>query len=394
MLDFRFIDADSHVAEHPSAWGRVQREYGDRAPHVVENPPELGKGLWIINEGLPPVRSAYFALGHVVEKPQGIGNIAVMEDPQEFRRRIVQFNEGFRYEDYPSGWEPSARIKDMDRDGVEAELIFSSPTRFNYAQTDARFQRAIFRSYNEWLLDFCSYDRKRFVPLPLISVLDVELAVEDMAEYARWGAQTVQIPTQIIGSGYYETDYEPLWDTADETGLVLTVHSGSSQNQTRPETSGPRKTDPTKQLINMGRPLPAVEFISNLIFSGVFDRHPNLRVVCSEFDVSWVGGVVQRLDYAWARESTYDPERNVVKMKPSEYFRRNIWLSFEDDRAGVLTTPLFGEDNFMWGSDFPHHSTTWPHSHEVLEANCAGLDPSLPRKLGRENVNWVYKLGL
>src|SRR5437762_11024514 len=98
MLDFKLIDADSHVAEHPAAWARVQSEYGDRAPHIVENPPGLGKGLWIINDGLPPVRSAYFALGHVVEKPQGIGHIEVMEDPQEFRRRIVEFNEQFRYD--------------------------------------------------------------------------------------------------------------------------------------------------------------------------------------------------------------------------------------------------------------------------------------------------------
>src|SRR5579884_2229831 len=133
MLDFQLIDADAHVAEHPDAWARVQREYGDRAPHVVEDPPELGKGLWIITDGLQPVRSAYFALGHLVEKPQGIGQVAAMDDAEAFRRQVIDFNENFRYEDYPAGWDPASRIKDLDRDGVQAELLFSSPTRFNYA---------------------------------------------------------------------------------------------------------------------------------------------------------------------------------------------------------------------------------------------------------------------
>lgn len=394
MNDFRLISADSHVAEHPAAWVRVQREYGDRAPHVVQDPPELGKGLWIINEGLPPVRSAYFALGHVVEKPQGIGHVSVMANAEDFRRRIVEFNENFRYEDHLAGWEPSARLKDLDRDGVEAELLFSSPTRFNYCQSDAGFQRAIFRSYNEWLLEFSSYDRKRFFPVPLISVLDVERAVADLVEYARWGCRTVQVPTQIIGSGYYEPCYEPLWAAAEDSGIVLTVHSGSSQNQKRKNVHAGRQEDPRQQLINMGRPLPAVEFISNLMYSGVFDRHPSLKVVCTEFDCGWVAATLERLDYAFSRESTYDPEKNVIKCNPSEYFQRNMFFSFQDDRAGVLTTPLFGAENYLWGSDYPHHSTTWPYSKQILEDNCAGLDPALPRKLGRDNVNQVYKLGL
>jgi hypothetical protein len=144
MLDFKLISVDDHVNEHPAAWERAQREFGDRAPHIVENPPELGKGLWIIAEGLPPVRSAYFALGHVVEKPEGISNMTVMEDREKFRKNIIEFNKNFRYEDWPAGWEPSARLKDMDRDGVEAAVFFSSPTRFNYSQNDGKLQRRHF----------------------------------------------------------------------------------------------------------------------------------------------------------------------------------------------------------------------------------------------------------
>ena len=394
MIDFKLISSDSHMAEHPKAWERVQHEYGDRAPHIVEDPPELGKGLWIIVDGIPPVRAAYYCLGLVVDKPAGITNVSVQMDSEEYRRTIQEFNETFRYEDFPGGWEPAAYLQNMDMDGVEAALLFSSPTRYNYAQTDARFQRAILRSYNEWLLDFASYAPKRLFPVPLISVLDVELAVADLYEYAKAGVKTVQIPTQIIGSGYFEPVYEPLWGAAEDTGLVLNVHSNSSQNQKRVHVEGPRQQDPRAQIIGGSQQAPALEAISNLLLSGVFDRHPKLKLACTEFKCHWVAGLLQRLDYTLARGSLYDPERNLYKRLPSEYFRDNIVFSFEDDRAGVLTTPMYGEDNFMFGTDYPHHVTTWPHSEEVIQENCEGFPPSLMRKLGRDNAIRIYDLDL
>ena len=394
MIDFKLISSDSHMAEHPKAWERVQHEYGDRAPHIVEDPPELGKGLWIIVDGIPPVRAAYYCLGLVVDKPAGITNVSVQMDSEEYRRTIQEFNETFRYEDFPGGWEPAAYLQNMDMDGVEAALLFSSPTRYNYTQTDARFQRAILRSYNEWLLDFASYAPKRLFPVPLISVLDVELAVADLYEYAKAGVKTVQIPTQIIGSGYFEPAYEPLWAAAEDTGLVLNVHSNSSQNQKRVHVEGPRQQDPRAQIIGGSQQAPALEAISNLLLSGVFDRHPRLKLACTEFKCHWVAGLLQRLDYTLARGSLYDPERNLYKRLPSEYFRDNIVFSFEDDRAGVLTTPMYGEDNFMFGTDYPHHVTTWPHSEEVIQENCEGFPPSLMRKLGRDNAIRIYDLDL
>jgi predicted TIM-barrel fold metal-dependent hydrolase len=394
MIDFKLISVDDHVNEHPAAWERAQREFGERAPHVIENPPELGKGLWIIAEGLPPVRSAYFALGHVVEKPEGISQMTVMEDHEKFRKQIIDFNENFRYEDWPAGWEPSARLKDMDRDGVEAAVFFSSPTRFNYSNNDAKFQRAIFRSYNAWLLDFANYNRKRLIPMPLISILDADLAVVDMKEYAKAGCHAVQLPSTIGGSGYYEKVYEPLWQTAQDLGLLLAIHSGTGQGQKRKKVGEAREGDIRARVIDMNRPLPAVSFISNLIFSGVFDRYSDLKVMCTEFDACWVAGMIQRLDYQFGRESTYDAELNVIKLNPSEYVRRNVFFSIGDDRTAVLGTPLFGADNFIWGGDYPHHVTSWPYSRENLAANCEGFSDSLARKLGRENAIRIYNLDL
>ena len=107
-------------------------------------------------------------------KPKGVSEIDLN---QVADATITQFRESFRYEDHPGSWEPSARLKEQDRDGVEAEVLFSSWAGTFYGLNDAAFQRACFRSYNFWLHEFCSHNPKRFIGLPLLSILDPDQAV-------------------------------------------------------------------------------------------------------------------------------------------------------------------------------------------------------------------------
>ena len=155
MPNFKLISADSHVNEPPAAWERVQKQYGERAPKVVKDPPGVPKGIWLLIDGQPPVGLSHYSKGLVVDKTQGISAV-----DQEKHFKTISFNETFRYEDYPGGWEPSARLKDQDIDGVGAEVLFSSAVRQLYSITDEPYQRAIFHSYNGWLYDFCSANPK------------------------------------------------------------------------------------------------------------------------------------------------------------------------------------------------------------------------------------------
>lgn len=402
MPNFKLIAADNHVCEHPAAWERAQKIYPDRAPRVVKDPQGYGKGLWIFfDETIAPARAAYYPMGLVVDhahKYSTHGGTA--EDAEAYKKRINDYNENFTFEDYPGGWEPSAYLKNMDLDGIEACLLFSSPTRYEYSSKDPEFQRCVFNSFNDWLIDFARYSPKRFYPVPLISILNVDHAVEDIKRYAKQGMKTVQIPTRIIDSGWYEPIYEPIWRTAVETGIVLNIHHNSDQGMNRQKgkgrttLTGARDNDPRKEIMTGPQNVPAITCISNMIFSGVFDRHPKLKLAVSEFKINWVAGLVQHLDYSLQRGSTYDPERNLYKRRPSEYFYDNIFFTFENDRAGILTCPVYGENNFMFAADYPHHVSTWPHSHETLEENCAGMPDALVRKVGRENANRVFNLGL
>ncbi len=386
MLDFKLISADSHLNEPPAAWERVQKEYGDRAPKVVKDPPGSTKGTWLITEGMPPVGCSHFSIGRALTKERGISDI----DEQKYFDTI-SFNETFRYEDYPGGWDPAARLKDQDADGVGAEILYPSPGRFFYALTDEPFQRAILRSYSAWLHDFCSYAPNRLIGLPLLSILDIDHTVADLQEYAKLGFRGAQIPTRIKDSGYYEPKYEPLWAAAADAGMVLNVHTSTTQGQARTHFEGPREHAPWKEPLGFARTqAPAQEFLGNLIFSGVFDRHPTLKVCCAEFDVGWIAHMVERIDYIHGRMSAYDAEKNVNKLPPREYLTNNVFFTFQDDRAGMLTTPVYGEDNYLWASDYPHGVTTWPYSQKTLESNCEGLDPEVRLKVGQQNAAKLY----
>jgi uncharacterized protein len=388
MPEFELISADSHVNEPPEAWVRVQKEYGDRAPRVVKDPPGVPKGTWLLIDGLPPVGLSHYSKGLVVSKNQGISEVE-----QEKHFETIRFNENFRYEDYPGGWEPAARLRDQDVDGVQAEILFSSAVRQLYSITDEPFQRAIFRSYNAWLQEFCSYNPNRLLGLAILSILNIEHTVTDIDEYAKRGFRGVQIPTRIRDSGYYEPKYEPMWAALEETGMIVNVHTSATQGIARTHYEGPRDVDPKKQSLGLAnKQAPAQQFLGNLILSGVFDRHPKLKVVCAEFDVGWVANLVQQVDYWFGRASTYDAERNINKLAPSAYFKTNAFFTYQDDRAGVLTTPVFGADNFLWASDYPHGVTTWPNSQATVDRNCAGIDPAVKRKLNRENVAKLYGL--
>lgn len=388
MPEFELISADSHVNEPPEAWARVQKEYGDRAPRVAKDPPGVPKGTWLLIDGLPPVGLSHYSKGMVVSKKKGISEVE-----QEKHFETIRFNENFRYEDYPGGWEPAARLRDQDVDGVQAEILFSSAVRQLYSITDEPFQRAIFRSYNAWLQEFCSYNPNRLIGLAILSILDVVHTVADIDEYAKRGFRGVQIPTRIRDSGYYEPKYEPMWAALEETGMIVNVHTSATQGIARKHYEGPRDVEPKKQSLGLAnKQAPAQQFLGNLILSGVFDRHPKLKVVCAEFDVGWVANLVQQVDYWFGRASTYDAERNINKLAPSTYFKTNAFFTYQDDRAGVLTTPVFGADNFLWASDYPHGVTTWPNSQATVDRNCAGIDPAVKRKLNRDNVAKLYGL--
>jgi predicted TIM-barrel fold metal-dependent hydrolase len=177
--------------------------------------------------------------------------------------------------------------------------------------------------------------------------------------------------------------------------MVVHIHLGGPAQGVKPRWFGFQRltAEGSGDFFGAQRIATATGFLSHLMFSGVFDRHPNLKVVCTEYDVGWVAIMFEQANYRYGRATAYGSDVK-LKMAPGDYMKRHAWFTFQDDRAGMLTTPVFGADNFMWASDYPHGNTTWPYSHETMERLATGVSVDVKRKVGRENANRLYRMGL
>jgi len=130
--------------------------------------------------------------------------------------------------------------------------------------------------------------------------------------------------------------------------------------------------------------------LSAIILGGALERFPKLQIVSAENDVGWFPHFIYRMDHAYEKFNAMLPEP--LPMRPSEYIKRQVWATFLDDPVGPSTYKMFGEDNYMWGSDFPHTDSTWPHSRQVIEKDFAGVPDEVTHKIIFENAARLYNL--
>lgn len=374
MAEPRLISADSHVNEPGDLWvERIDKPFRDRAPRVVENPPGQRPGAYFMLEGLPPIHLA-----------QGMG---AGKKPEE----LPAFFQSSTYKDRrPGGWDPAERVKDMELDGVEAEVIYTTLGFRQFWLTDAALQRACFRVYNDWLADFCAYAPKRLAGLALISLYDIDEGVKELRRCASRGLKGVLIWASPPEDRPYSSPlYDPFWAAAQELGMPISLHSITGMGaESRLAIKQPldRYVRSTVLSHEVQRTLVV------LIFSGVLERFPNLKIVSAENEVGWLPFFLQKLDQAHEEYRYLYPAP--LKLKPTEYFRRQIFATFIDDPVGVAGREFIGVENIMWSSDYPHTVSTWPHSLEVVARDFKGVPGDEKRLIVRENVARLYGLAL
>src|SRR3989475_9960497 len=173
MAELKLISADSHVNEPGDLWvERIDKQFRERAPRVVENLPGQRPGAYLMLEGVTPIHLA-----------QGMG---AGKKPEE----LPGFFQALTYKDgRPGGWDPAERVKDMDLDGVEADVIYTTLGFRQFWFTDGALQRACFRVYNDWLADYCAYAPLRLAGLGLISLHAVDEGVAELRRCAARGLQ-------------------------------------------------------------------------------------------------------------------------------------------------------------------------------------------------------------
>ena len=370
MAQRKLIDADSHVTEPPNLWvERIAKEFRDRAPRVVDNIPGHRPGSYFLVEGMPP--------SHL-----GMG-LGVGKKPEELPK---VFAEAMYADARPGGWDPAERLKDMDLDGVQADVIYTTRGFRIFRMEDAPLQRASFIAYNDWLADYCSYAPNRLAGLGLISLFNIDEAVKDLRHCVKAGLKGAMIWCSPPGDRPYSSPmYDPFWAEAQELNIPLGLHCATGVG---PE-SGWVVKDTTDHYVSITVLYHEVErSLTTLIFSGVLERFPRLKFVSAENEVGWVPFFLQKMDEK--QEHYIHVHPTPLKMKFSEYFHRQVYGTFIYDPVGLADRHLIGVDNMLWSTDYPHTPSTWPNSSENVERDMSGIPEEEKEKLTWRNAAGLY----
>ncbi len=360
MTTYNVISADSHVVEEPDLWvQRMDAAFRDRAPHMER---EADRDVFYV-EGLPPTGVAL--LGSAGRDPQELGGL----------NRFEQNRRG--------GYDPEARFEDMARDGVDAEVLYPTIGFRLFRLKDIEYKAECFRAYNDWLADMCRGHEQRLKGLGLIGLDDIEAAVGELKrsqEIGLCGGMIAIYPEE--SRPYSDPFYEPFWANSEALGMPVSLHILTAAGRPPFETF----TIDYASMSNW-----AQRSLAALIFSGVFERHPDLKVVCAEADIGWIANFIQRIDHTMRK---HGPRLGLqMNRMPSEYFRQNVRATFMTDMAGMRTWDLIGEECIMWSNDYPHTDSTWPNSQEVIAREFEGVPEGAKRNILAENCRTLYGFG-
>jgi predicted TIM-barrel fold metal-dependent hydrolase len=354
--------ADSHVTEPGDCYiDRIDPAFRDRAPTAITH--EQMGAVMLIDGGLGLV-------------PYGM--VAAAGRPAEKIGPHIRVDWS---ELHPGGWDPKARLAEQDLDGVAVEVLYPSVGMLLCNHPDGDYKEACFRAYNEWIAEFTSVAPDRLVGVGQTALRSVDEGIDDlvhMKELGLRGAMLPGVPVCVADGDYDDPRWDPLWRAAVDLRLPLSFHiltgiSDSIQNQFR----GPRMN--TFIAIIRG----CQDIIGTFIFGGVFERFPELNVVCVEADAGWVPHWMYRADHALERHRNWLTASSSMTRKPSEYFREHVYTTFQDDWVAFQITHLMNHERMLWASDHPHSDATFPNSQSLLAEQTAHLDPEV-----REDIVW------
>jgi len=178
----------------------------------------------------------------------------------------------------------------------------------------------------------------------------------------------VLIPGRPPEGHYAEPRFDRLWERCASAGIPVSFHILAGREDVDPSLGSGLK------MLWFNAVIHAIQqTISLFIFGGVLDRHPDLQLVSAEHDAGWVAHFAYRLDQKYERHSGTSPRRGGLVSRPSEYLRRNVSFTFQDDPWAVATRDEVGAGRLMWASDYPHSDSTWPHSRKVIDRDFAGV---------------------
>lgn len=363
MREYRYISGDTHMEVPAWRWtGRVPERYRDRAPRVVRLA-NGGDGFLI--EGQPVREMAFDLYG-------GKG-----------RDQWGPF--GQTYESTPGTASPEERLECLDRDQMDAEIIFppvvTGPRAWRSIRDDAAYL-AVVRAYNDFVAEeYAAFAPERFFPMGVVPATNVRDAIEEMHRCAAAGLRGVMLSAFPNGGPVPLAEDDAFWQEALTIRMPLTIHIDidrtGAQGPLIPYPRGNGQGDIAQQVARFAQ-RGAVNAVQ-MIMSGVFDRFPALRIFMAENQIGWVPTFMTVADERYDRHIHWAKRllgvEELPNGHPSDYVRRHILWGFQHDPAGVELRHWLGVENLIWGSDFPHQESEYPNSLRVIEQNFKGVPP-------------------
>ena len=269
----------------------------------------------------------------------------------------------------PGAYDPRIRMKDMEAEGIWAELLFPTVGQWCFQIQSREVAIEAARTYNDWLYAIFMKVSPRFVGAAMIPLVDIDDAVAEIRRVARMGYKAVLLPATPPVVAYNDLRYEPIWQTVAQTAVWPSVHIGTGADPM--VTRGPGGA-----IINyVETAFPIQRSALNVVAAGVFDRFPTMKLLCVEGGASWLPGLVERMEEAYRKHSMW--VRPKLSRSPTEIIREHVCATFQHDRAFLDSLSVIGNDAVMWGSDYPHRESTWPNSAEILDSIFAGVPTSV-----------------
>jgi predicted TIM-barrel fold metal-dependent hydrolase len=376
MASLKLFSADSHVVEPAHCYvDHIEARFRARAPHFTVN--EHG-GEMVIFEDLPPIPAAAMApIGHTLEGPMGFKGMT-----------LAGVNSG--------AYDPQKRLADQDRDGVVAEILYPTIGMYVCANEDPDYKQACFWAYNRWLKDeFISYAPQRLIGLGLTAVRSVDEAIQDIGKFRDMGFKGVMLPGEpSTAEDYDDKSFDRLWSACTEINMPVSFHILSSRAIKKAVSTALDKQNAGRgpKANRMQDTLREIQdIIGMFIWGGVFERHPKLKLICTEADAGWAPHYMQYADHYYLdrKDKKYGLE---LSRKPSEYFLENVYMTFQKDWVALQSLHLLNPERLLWANDFPHPDACWPQSQQLLAEHASHLSAAERAGITHDNVVKTYGL--
>jgi predicted TIM-barrel fold metal-dependent hydrolase len=378
-IDYPICDADAHVNEPPNLWqDGVPAKWRDRAPRVVSS--ERGD-VWEFDGGREK-----WPVGLTATAGQSYFQFGPMGQTYATMR--------------PGSFDRDARLADLDADGIWAQVLYPSVTLkgARIYSKERELQLACVRAYNEWIGAFCAGSGGRLIPQAILPTTGLDDSIAELEWAMKNGQKGAVISSFPNGSLVPSDEDAPFWARAEEAGFPLAVHIGSFLRQTPPGGAQDKGGAWVGSLAFVARAAwtkaggQTLNVVCDLLFSGLFERHPRLKILLVESNIGWVPTLLEQSDDMFRRYRWWTGAHAAMRELPSTIFHRNFWATFMVDRAGIELRHRMNLDHIMWSTDYPHSGTDWPNSAVSIESLFRGVPKAEVKRMLHDNCKRLYGL--